>query len=207
MVVDKLSWFRKGLSGIGKRIFFWKTNKANLFLVNGTMRCVIRLYAKLNDNNFEKALDLITSQIEEESKNLISEMLNKPLLAGISMDGIISRDMDDLPFLASAVFWSIMGKDSKKIFADPKFIKEPDGSYKMIIKQNMCILCAEEKELKAEDLGSQNFGDIFALLFRGVIQAFVDYVGNEYDVTARETKCFMRGDPHGEITVTLTPRK
>ncbi|MHA1379662.1 MAG: hypothetical protein ACTSRG_14920 [Candidatus Helarchaeota archaeon] len=207
MVAEKLNWFRKAIAGLGKRLFFRSTNKVSLLSVNGMLRSVIRTYAELNDNNYEKGLKKFYEQIQEESKNLISEMIAKPLLLGASMESILSKDVEDLPFLASIVFWALMGKDSKKIFEEAEFVKLADGSYKLIIKQNMCIICAQEYELKAQDFGSESFGDIFALLFSGVIQAFTDYVGNEYTITAEESKCFMRGDPHGEITIILSPRK
>lgn len=171
------------------------------------LRNLIRLYADLNNGDYKEGLNEFCSEIESESKTLISELINKPMVLGKSLNFIISKSIEDIPFLANLMFYAIMGKNSKDIWSKPELFKEENGVYKITLHQKTCILCAEENQLTQEDFKEARLGNIMALLFKGIVQAIIDYVGNPYDVTAEETKCFMLGDSYGETTLWLTPRK
>ncbi|MHA1379660.1 MAG: hypothetical protein ACTSRG_14910 [Candidatus Helarchaeota archaeon] len=170
------------------------------------IRNLIRRYAKLNNGDFEKAVQLFCEQIEHESEELITEMINEPIILGVSLKSIVSKSIEDLAFFSALMFWAILGKDYKKMWTDPELIKDEDGTYRLVMTQKSCVICAEERELKQEDFKGANFGDILSSIFKGIAQALQDYIGNDFDVTARETKCFMRGDAYGEITLWLKPR-
>ncbi len=204
--VEKLSWFRKRLASLGKRIYFWKSKRINLFSVNSMIRNLIRRYAKINGGNYEKAIQIFCEQIERESENLITEMISTPIMLGVSMKSVISKSVEDLAFFSALMFWAILGKDYKEMWTDPELIPEENGAFRLIMTQKSCLICAEESELQQEDFKSANFGDILSSIFKGIVQALQDYVGNNFEVTAKETKCFMRGDPYGEITLWLRPR-
>lgn len=206
MPVEKLGWFRKQLGSLGKRIFHWRIDKISLFSLNVFIRCLMRMYASLNEGDFGKGLEVFCKHVREESKNLIFEMINEPVLLGVTMNTIISKEPEDLLYIATTLFWSMLGKDYKNLWEEMELAKEENGIYRLTMKEKICIICAEEHEIKQEMLGSRNFGDIFASLLIGIVEALEEYVGGEYDVTGRETKCMLKGDGHGEISIWLTPR-
>ncbi|MHA1378960.1 MAG: hypothetical protein ACTSRG_11310 [Candidatus Helarchaeota archaeon] len=205
MPVEKLGWFRKKLAGLGKRIYFRKSHRINLFSVNSMVRNVVRIYADINNGDYEKAILDFCEQIEEESNNIIAEMIDTPIMLGTSLKTILAKDPDDLPFISTTLFWALLGKDYQDLWDELKVIKEEKGVIKLVMREKSCLLCIEERELTQKDFGNANLGDIISAIFKGIIQALQDYVGNKFDVTAKETKCFLRGDSYGEITVILTP--
>lgn len=206
MPVEKLGWFRKKVAGLGKRIYFWKLRKINLYSVNSMVRQLVRLYGDINNGNFAQGIRDFAAQIEDGSKDLISEMVDEPILLGMSMNSVLSKSVDDIAFTSALIFWSILGKDYKEMWSDPELVLEDDGSAVMKLRQKRCLFCAEESNITREMLGETMPGEILASMFKGILQVLQDYVGNEYDVTAKETKCFMRGDPYGEVTVWLKPK-
>lgn len=207
MPVDKLGWFRKTLGSLGKRIYHWKADKMNLFGLNVMIRSLVRIYAELNGGNYEKGLEVFSSQVGDEARNLITEMILDPIAFGMSLNAVMSKDPEDLLYISSILFWSILGKNYKDLWEDFEIIKEDNGVIKMVMRQKVCLLCAEERELTQENFGSLSMGEIFASLLGGIIRALEEYVGNDYEITARETKCLMRGDRYGEVTLWLQPRE
>ena len=203
--VEKLGWFRKQIGSLGKRVFHWRTDKISLFSLNVFIRSLMRMYASLNDGDYGKGLNIFCEHVEEEAKTLVFDMINEPILFGISMDSIMSKDIEDLVYIATTLFWAMIGKDYKDLWEPIEFTKEDNGNYKLTMKEKMCIICAEEYEIKQEMLGPRNFGDIFAALLVGILQALEEYVGAQYKITGKETKCVLRGDTHGEISIWLTP--
>jgi len=206
MPVEKLGWFRKQLGAMGKRIFHWRTEKISLFSLNVFIRCLMRTYASLNDGDFGKGLDAFCEHVREESKNLIFEMINEPVFLGMTMNSVISKDPEDLAYIATTLFWAMLGKDHQNLWEELELTNEENGAYKLTLKEKVCIICAEEHEIKQDMLGSRNFGDVFASLLMGILEALEEYVGGEFNVTGKETKCMLKGDSHGEISIWLTPR-
>ncbi|MHA1793958.1 MAG: hypothetical protein ACTSVI_15055 [Promethearchaeota archaeon] len=207
MPVEKLGWFKKKVASIGKHIYYWKLKKINLYAVNSMLRNLVHLYGELNDGDYAKGIRELAAQIEMESQNFISEMIDEPILLGVTMSSVMSKSVEDVVFFATLMFWSMLGKDYKEIWAEPTMKTEEDGTVVIVMQQKKCLFCAEESKLTREQLGDFTTGEILASMFKGILQAVQNYVGNDYEVTARETKCFMRGDNMGEITVWFTPRK
>lgn len=203
--VEKLGWFRKKIAGLGKRIYFRKSKKINLFSVNCMTRHLLKTYAEINNGNYELGLRDFCAQIEEESKNIIAEMIETPILFGISMKSVMSKSPEDLAFISALTLWAVLGKEYQELWSEPKLVIEENGVLKLTMREQICLFCTEERELTQNDLGDANLGDILASIFKGIIQALEEYVGNEYEITARETKCLLRGDTYGEITLWLKP--
>ena len=166
-----------------------------------------RTYAEINNGDFEKGLRDFCDQIEIESNYLISEMIETPILLGLSLKSIIATDPEDLLYIATTIFWAILGKEFQDLWPTIEFTVEKNNSIKLVMQESICMFCVEENELTDEDFGGFNFGEILGSVIRGILQALEDYMGNEYVVTTKETKCFMRGDPYGEITVWLKPKR
>ncbi|NHI94740.1 MAG: hypothetical protein EAX96_19775 [Candidatus Lokiarchaeota archaeon] len=203
--VKKLGWFRKQLGAAGKRIFHWKIDKISLFSLNVFIRCLMRMYASFNDGDYEKGLNAFCKHVEEEARNLIFDIINEPILFGITMDSIISKEPEDIVYIATTLFWAMIGKDYKDLWEQLELVKEDNGAYKLTMREKICIICSEETQLTQDMLGSRNFGDIFASLLVGILQALEEFVGNKYQITGKETKCMLKGDSHGEISIWMTP--
>ena len=169
------------------------------------LRNLVKLYGDVNEGDYEKGIRELALQVEEESKNLIAEMITKPIMLGIPLSSILSKDIEDTVFTSTLMFWALLGKDYKEMWGEPTLFLDDDGSAIMKMEMYKCIFCAGET-LESEKFGGFNTGEIFAAIIRSIVQAIQDYVGNDYEVTAKETKCFMRGDEKGEITVWIKPR-
>jgi phage baseplate assembly protein W len=68
-------------------------------------------------------------------------------------------------------------------------------------------MCAGIDDVTKEDLGKKDYGSTVATLFGTVIKEAWDYMEMPYQVLeAKETRCYLRGDPFGEITITFAPK-
>ncbi|MFX0140097.1 MAG: hypothetical protein ACFFDN_41025 [Candidatus Hodarchaeota archaeon] len=206
-MIEKLTWFRKVMAGLGKRIYYWKNRKINLYSFNSMIRNNLKIYGKINNDDYETGLIDWSAQLEELAKNVIIEMINKPIIFGLSMESVLSKRIEDLPFLVGLIFWALLGKDHKDIWPIPYLVMEENGVVKAVVRQNSCIACTEENKLTQKDFGELGMCNVIAVVMKGILQALQDYVGNDYDITKEITKCFMRGDDYGEFIYTLTPRK
>ena len=205
--VEKLSWFRKQLGAMGKRIYNWRIEKISLFSLNVFIRCLMKMYTSLNNGDHGKGLDQFCEHVEEESKVLIFDMINEPIALGLTMDSIISKEPEDLVYIAATLFWSMIGKNYSDLWDDLELTKEENGVIKFVMREKVCMICTEETDLTQEMIGDRNYGDIFTSLLVGILSALEEYVDAPYKVTGKETKCLLKGDPHGEITIWLTPIK
>ncbi|MHA1377589.1 MAG: hypothetical protein ACTSRG_04300 [Candidatus Helarchaeota archaeon] len=205
--VEKLGWFRKRIADIGKRIYYAKSEKLNFLIVNLMVKHITRAYAEIFDS-YEKALEEIEALVRSEARNILIEIIERPILLGRNMKMVLSKSLDDIAFLASTVFFGILGKDFSKFFAEPEFsIYRGVGT--LTIRMNRCPVCAGIHDIKQEELGGKEgktLAGFLAILFEEIIELEQEYVGNEYFVEAKETKCFMKGDPYGEIQVKLYPK-
>ena len=203
MPVEKLSWFRKRLADIGKRIYYSKSDKLNFLIVNLMVKHIQNAYAEIFDD-YGKACEEVENLVRSEARNMLVEIMEKPVFLGRSMKMLLSKSLDDIAFLASTTFFGMLGKDFKKFFAEPEFsIYKGVGT--LTIRMNRCPICAG-RQVKQEELGEKTLAGFLAVLFEEIIELEQEYVGNDYRVEAKETKCFMKGDPYGEITIKLYPR-
>ncbi|NVM31284.1 MAG: hypothetical protein HWN65_20770 [Candidatus Helarchaeota archaeon] len=206
--VQKLSWFRKLLIGLGKRIYYRKSEKVNVLGVNLMLRAVIRQYEEVT-GNLDDALNEFLAQIQVTANEVITNLLHEPIMMGVSMSYTLSRDIRDGPFTIHALIYGMIGGNFKKTFHYPMIIYNEDGSGKFIIRTKgiSCILCSSVTDIKKEDLGENNYGNILATLFGTIIQQAWSYIETPYTmVEAKETKCLLRGDPYGEIEIKFEPK-
>ncbi|MHA1383318.1 MAG: hypothetical protein ACTSR3_06135 [Candidatus Helarchaeota archaeon] len=205
MPVEKLGWFRKRLVGIGKRIYYAKSEKLNFFIVNLMVKHIIKAYAEIFED-YEKALEEVENLVRTEAKNILVEIMERPIFMGKSMKMLLSKSLDDIAFMASTTFFGILGKDYTKFFAEPEF-SVYKGVGTLSIRMNRCPICAGVHHVTQKDLGEKTLAGFLAVLFGEIIELTQEYVGNEYIVEAQETKCFMKGDPYGEIVIKLIPKE
>lgn len=205
----KLSFIKKLLIGLGKRIYYWKSEKVNVLGVNLMLRAVIRHYTEVI-GNLPDALEEFQSQLTVTADEVITNLLHEPLMLGVSMSYALSTYIPDGPFTIQALIHGMIGSNYKKTFEYPILVQNEDYSGKYIIrtKGNSCILCSGARDMAKEELGDTgNYGNILATLFGTIIDQAWSYIKTPYEVTeSKETKCLLRGDPYGEITISFKPK-
>ncbi|MFX1452182.1 MAG: hypothetical protein ACFFCM_15200 [Promethearchaeota archaeon] len=204
--VEKLSWFRKRLADIGKRIYYHKTEKLNFYIVNLMVNHIIKAFAEIL-GDYEKALDEIENMVKVEAKNILVEIIEKPIFLGKSMKMIISKDINDIAFLASTTFFGLLGKNYKTFFEEPEFSTDSKGVGKLVLRMKKCPICAGVRHVTQEKLGKKTLGGFLAILSGEIVELIQEYVGNPYRIESKETKCFMKGDPYGEIVIMMYPKE
>jgi hypothetical protein len=71
----------------------------------------------------------------------------------------------------------------------------------------MCTGLIPGVDIDPNKLRKNSYGELFGQAVAVLLQMVQDYVGNNYDVTLKETKCMLRGDPHGEYLISLIPKE
>ncbi len=205
--VEKLSIFRKLLIWLGKRIYYRKSEKVNVLGVNFMLREVIRHYTDII-GNLPDALKEFQAQVSVTADEVITNLIHEPLMLGVSMSFALSRHIPDGPLTIQSLIYGMIGSDYKKTFEDVKLEWNGDKSGKFLIrlKPPACILCSGARDILPEELGDRDYGNILATLFGTIIRQAWSYLETPYELTAaKETKCLLRGDPYGEITISFIP--
>jgi len=207
MSVQKLGFFRKLLIGLGKNLYYRKCEKVNVLGLVLMMREHLRDYREVLGGTLENALSEFEKQIKVQAAEVISKLISEPIMMGVSMSYALSRDINDLPFTTQAMFHGMIGKDYYKVFEYPKLTLNQDGSGNLVIRMKQCIMCAGINDIAKEEIMKKDYGGTVATLFGTVIKEAWDYMEMPYQVLeAKETKCFLRGDPYGEITIIFAPK-
>lgn len=199
--VKKLGFFRKLLINLGKRLYFRQSGKLNILGLSLMLRELLREYETIT-GNLPSALGEFTKEVEIQSHEVISKMLFEPVMFGTSLEFALSRDLTDTPYSAQALIYGMIGKNYDKFFEYPIMKLSPEGDGEIIIGMKQCIICGAVTDISQEDLKDKNYGDIVSTLFGTVFKEVWEYMELPYTVIdARETKCFLRGDSCGEITI------
>lgn len=198
--------FKYILGGLGKRFVRRTEKKMNtLFLSIIILEYTRILVEFLFDGDLEAALKDFHNTGKITGKDVIDEYLD-------TAKYILSKPLEETPRMAK-VFWYIaMGEDvpSKNMRFVPKGSEGND--YDMLIWSfDQCVFCAtatDEKDLiiNKETLGNQMWGNQCAGIFESMMQTVQDYVGNNYEVKVKETKCFLKGDTKNEFQMSFIPR-
>lgn len=201
MPVKKLSWFRKRLANFGKRIYYWKSQKVNLLAVNIMIQEVLQNYIEINGGDVKKAFTIFEEHIHKGASDIISEMVLTPIVLGVSLSSMYSKTLEDIAFITALYVFALLGSDSAIIFDEPIFETDGAGGGYLRIKMNHCMACAGESKITADDLGEKSYGKFIAEIFEASNETMTEYVEENYAITSSETKCLLRGDDYGEITV------
>ena len=123
-----------------------------------------------------------------------------------------SKSLEDLEFLSDVALYVVLGPDWNDFFEEPIYVpgeKTDDGVPQLIMRQKKCVLCTGLRpgDIDQSKLRTNSYGELLASALVALLQMIQDYVGNEYEITSKETKCLMKGDGYGEITLWLKPRK
>ncbi|NVM52736.1 MAG: hypothetical protein HWN66_03450 [Candidatus Helarchaeota archaeon] len=199
--------FKNILGELGKRFVRRTQQKMNtLFLSIIILEYTRILVEFLYDGNLEAALEDFYDTGKNTGKSITDRHLN-------AARHILSKSLEDSPRMAR-IFWYIaMGEDvpKRKIRFVPK---GTEGNEFDILTWTFdrCIFCAastEEKDIliNKETMGNQSWGAQVSGIFEALMQAVQDYVGNNYKIKVKETKCIMKGDASNEFTMWFIPRE
>ena len=199
--------FKDILGGFGKRIVRGTQKKMNtLFLSVIILEYTRILVEYLYDGELETALEDFYNTGKTTGEGIMDEHL-------YAARYILSKSLEETPRMAK-IFWYIaMGEDvpNRNIRFVPKGTE--GNEYDMLTWTfEKCIFCAtstEEKDIiiNKKTMGNQTWGCQCAGIFESIMQAVQDYVGNNYEIKVKETKCLMRGDSKNEYIMLFIPRE
>jgi len=206
MPPEKLGFFRKSLAKLGKRVYWKVSKKMNLFMLSSMAYGVTKKYEEIFKGDTGMAVDTFTEQFVNGANSIMYELLPQ-------MNFFFSKSLEDVAFLADVAMFVILGSKWKKFFGQPIFVpaeKSEEGVPKLIIRFVRCVLCTglkPGKDIDQSKLRKNTYGELLARALVSLMQLIQDYVGNEYTLEVKETKCRLRGDSYGEGVVYFYPKK
>jgi hypothetical protein len=205
-VPEKLNVFRKLLARLGKFYYWSKPKKINLWLLSSMAYGVTKKYEEIFKGETGKAVDTFTQHFVSGAKAIMFQMQDRIKI-------LYSQSLEDLEFVASIALYVILGPNWKKFFAPPVFVpadRTDNDIAQFRIKFPICALCAGIKpgiDLDPQKMEEHSYGELLAAALAHLLQMVQDYVGNDYDIEIKETKCKLRGDPYGEAVMFFHPKK
>ncbi|MHA1379091.1 MAG: hypothetical protein ACTSRG_11980 [Candidatus Helarchaeota archaeon] len=205
MVRDHNTRFQRFLAGIGKKYLRWKKKKMNSLFLSITILEYCRILAEfVHDGNLESALEDFHEMGKIAGDDLLLENLGAAKL-------LFSKDIEDSPLMMRVASYLALGEDipDRNIQFVPKNT-DGDKYDRIIWSYDRCIFCAgldKEKELviNKETMGNQTWGCQVAGIFEALMDRIQKYVGNNYKIECKETKCIMKGDTYNEYTMWFIP--
>ncbi len=160
---------------------------------------VTKKYEEIFQGDIGLAVDTFTEQFVNGANSIMYELLPR-------MKFFFSKSLEDVEFLSDVAMYVILGAKWKKFFGQPIFVpaeKSEEGVPKLIIRFVRCVLCTGLKpvELDQSKLRKNSYGELLSRALVALMQLIQDYVGNEYTLEVKETKCRLRGDYYGEGVV------
>ncbi|MHA1650701.1 MAG: hypothetical protein ACTSYB_10950 [Candidatus Helarchaeota archaeon] len=202
--------FWKTLGNIGKRLFYKRETKLSLYLFSAMHHTMIDIMANFYEDNYEDAMESLIDLVKPLSEEIISELLFETSVLGVSFKKIISKfkDPKDFAYIIDMAMYSVWGGGFKKIFSKTKYLSAIESSEKVhtyVLMMKSCPFCFLTM-VSPEKFGAYRFGKLLTLTIEQIVQLSQDFLGNNFQVVAREVKCFHQGDPCGEIRIWLYPR-
>ena len=203
--MGELGRFKKLLGGLGKRIYHWRETKESMNFLSFMYETIMQEYAEIY-GDYEKSIDHLVELVKPMTEELVAKLLSEIKVMGVSASSFITQNVDDLPYIIETVIYAIFGSWSK-IYSKPKLIpaaESASGVDEIIITFDKCPFCCNTM-IKPEQLGAHHYGKFTVLTFEQCIQQVQDYAELDNTVVARETKCFLNGDPYGEFYFWIYP--
>ncbi|MFX0133518.1 MAG: hypothetical protein ACFFDN_07740 [Candidatus Hodarchaeota archaeon] len=200
MVADKLGWFRKTLSKVGKRLLWWRQKKLVGLFLSLTYLEDVKMLMELTDGSLETALNEFHRLGKLAGHDITYEFLDIGKY-------VFSKSLADLPTIIETSFYVMTGQR----FSSCKYFPADDQNpTRVVFTLDRCLFCAGMKKEKSivvnkETMGNQTWGSVLAGVVEAAIETIEEYVGNEITVKVEETKCIMKGDPYAEFTIIIHP--
>ncbi|MFX0133516.1 MAG: hypothetical protein ACFFDN_07730 [Candidatus Hodarchaeota archaeon] len=202
MVPDKLSWFRRLLSKIGKRFLWSRQPKESGLMFTLTYLEDVKLMMEMTDGTLETALAEFHKLGKLAGHDLTYEFLDIGKY-------VFSKSLEDLAIIIETSYYVMTGQR----FSSCKYLPPDDGNpARVIFTLDRCMFCGSLKEDKSievnkETMGNQTWGSVMAGAVEAAVETIEEYVGNKLKVEVRETKCIMAGDLYAEFTIYLYPEE
>ena len=212
MASEKLSGFKKGMAGLGKRLAFRMMKKTSFLLIADLCNVVIDKFSDIYGSR-SAGIKRYADIIREESIGVTSDIVETPILFGISLKSFLSTNLKDLTFIIELVFYTVLGERWSYFVTKPEYIPAQLSGKKLpqyilrIVHCPFCLNITKEKEDESTLESGVTHGTWFAKLIEGIMQGLMDYIGLEYRVNGEETQRFMNGYDYGELVYTLYPKE
>ena len=206
--MGELGRFKKLIGGIGKRIYHWRETKESMNFLSFMYETILEEYAGIFNGDYERSMDTLIELVAPMSAEVVSKLLLEVKVLGVRMKTLITKNVEDLPYIMETALFAVFGSWSKKVFKKPVLILDSESEQKvhtLIIELAMCPFCCNTT-IPPDKLAPHKYGKLLVLTIEQMIQAIQDYAGNNYTVFGRETKCYLNGDPNGEIRIWLYPQ-
>ena len=206
--MGELSRFRKMLGGIGKRVYHWRETKESMNFLSFMYETILEEYADIFNGDYEKSMDTLIDLVAPMSAEVVSKLLFSVKVLGVEFKTLITKDVNDLPYIVETTLFAVFGSWSKKVFKKPVLIPAYMSDQRVdtiVIEMTQCPFCCNTM-IPPEKLGAHKYGKLLVLTIEQMVQTMEDYAGNDFQVVGREIKCFHRGDPYGEIRIWYYPR-
>jgi hypothetical protein len=206
--MSELSRFKKMLGGLGKRLYNWRETKESMNFLSFMYETILEEFTEINGGDYEKGMDKLINLVAPMSAEVISKLLFEVKVLGVPFKSFITKNLNDLPYIIETALFAIFGSWSTKVFKKPVLIPASESKQQVdtiIIEIMECPFCCNTM-IPPEKLGAHKYGKLLCLTIEQMIQSVEDYAGNDFNVVARELKCFHTGDSHGELRLWLYPR-
>ncbi|MHA1267373.1 MAG: hypothetical protein ACTSRS_19195 [Candidatus Helarchaeota archaeon] len=201
MVREKVGIIQRVLAAIGKRLLWWRAEKMDLYVLALMARETVKKYQELSDGSLEKGAELLKRQFAESAKTYLRNFMDQ-------MKMIVSRDLEDMEFMSAVSLWSILGKNYHEFYTPAKYIRKDDpinpyGVPYFLNVCSKCLMCSILDPSERDLYKDLDYGEIITYALGSLIELILEYVGYNFRVEVKETRCFLRGDPYGEIVYLL----
>lgn len=203
MVPEKLNWFRKFLSKVGKRLLWSRQPKENgLFFSLTYLEDIKMLMDLVHDGSLETALKEFHRLGRLAGHDITYEFLDVGKY-------VFSKSLEDLPKIIETSYYVMTGQKFSSCKYLPKDEKNPA---RVIFTLDRCMFCGGMKkeksiEVNKETMGTYTWGEVMSGIVEAAVETIEDYVGNTLKIEVNETKCIMKGDPYAEFTIVLSPKQ
>jgi len=202
--------FWRMLGNIGKRVFFQREPKTSLYLTTSMYQIMIETLADSMGGNYEEAMEILINLSRPLSEEMISNILFGTSVMGVQLKTLLSKfkELKDFTYFVDLSLYAFFGPSSKLIFGKVKYIPPSESEEKVdtyLLRLKSCPFCYPTM-VPPEKLGAARYGKTIAVTVEQMLQLSQDFLQHNFQVVARETRCFHHGDPFGEIRVWLYPR-
>lgn len=201
MVRKKVGFMQRFLASVGKRLLWWRAEKMDLYVLAVMAKETVLKYRELLNDDLGAAVEMLKKHFSDSAKTYLRNFMAQLKL-------VVSQDLEDMEFMSEVALWSILGKDYRKFFIPTKYIAadDPINPYNLpyfLSVNPKCLMCSILEEGEKEEYKDTNYGEIISYALGSLIEIILEYVGHNFRVEVKETRCFLRGDPYSEIIYLL----
>lgn len=93
-----------------------RESKESMNFLSFMYETIIEEYADIYDGDYEKAMDYLIELVRPMSEQIISKMLLEVKVAGVEFKSLISKSIDDVPYLTETLLYAVFGSWATEVF-------------------------------------------------------------------------------------------